>query len=169
MRLWHALQRLVERKLLGWFSSIKIVEKFQILHGNSLIWEKFSSLYFLTCLDDARGAQWFQTAKPARNRFSNSSLLDDVISLFKNPSVPSLPINCWASHSKMCQTVAGIRMISQFPRFLIIKFLAGFCLKLKLCGRMAARQAGGAASHKGLNSPKRFTNLLSGSMSLILN
>ena len=26
-----------------------------------------------------------------------------------------------------------------------------------------------AAAHKGLNSPKRFTNLLSGSMSLILN
>ena len=31
------------------------------------------------------------------------------------------------------------------------------------------RLPGKATPHKGLNSPKRFTNLLSGSMSLILN
>ena len=37
---------------------------------------------------------------------------------------------------------------------------------------IAVRMCGGSPSgvaHKGLDSPKRFTNLLSGSMSLILN
>ena len=96
--------------------------------------------------------QWFQMAKIHQKLIHLMWFHEFFQTTFSSFPFPEIG---YASFFKIRQTVESISMISQFH-----DFLAGFYYLTQLhCAR----------PHHGLNSLKRFTNFLSGSMPLILN
>ena len=70
--------------------------------------------------------------KTAKNKFTWCDFTICVLSKFQQIRITSVPSYCRDFIFKICQTVAGISITSQFHEFFWISFLAGFCYLAQL-------------------------------------